>query len=170
MNRMLVTLGAGTMLVLAAADSAEERLSFAQMDAVTAGGNAAAEALAAAYGVDTFTSTSTFTSVESFEVVPAQLGEVNRILSTAVAASDAGADGIALATAGASGVAEGDLLADTDSFTEVLVDSNGSWPGTTTGLPLATSNAANTTDASTLLRGFNATSSSAVTSAAALQN
>ncbi|MDJ0862652.1 MAG: hypothetical protein QNK18_11300 [Gammaproteobacteria bacterium] len=170
MNKMLVTLGAGTMLVLAGAVSAEERLSFAQMDAVTAGGNAAASALADAFGVDTFANTSTATNVASFEVVLPQLGEVNRILSTAVAASDAGADASALANSGASGVAEGDLLADTSSDTTALVDSNGSNPASTTGLPMAMSTASNATLASTLLRGFNATSSSAATSAASLQN
>lgn len=161
MKRALIAFGTASVLAFSVAALADNELSLAQLDGVTAGGNAAADAYADAFGVNTTSNTSTFAEVLSLGNVAGQVGYIEKIKATAVAASDAAADGQAMAMGAASGVANGTGLADSYSYSRSLADN----PGL-----VARQNNYNNTMASTILRGHTASSSSMAGSAAALAN
>lgn len=159
MKQTLIALATASVLGFASAVTAEQELSLAQMDSVTAGGNAAAEAMADAFGIDTMTATTTAASVESLGNVAGQVGAIEIIGSEAMAMSEAAADGVSVAMSGGAGMTEGTLLSDTTSASTALSDA-------VNLMSMAT--AQNTSMASEAVLGRNASASSASMSAAAL--
>lgn len=90
MKKQLATLISGAMLAAAGTASAAEPVALdnAQLDKVTAAGNAAASALAYAFGlVIAATATSTFAYVVAFDPIPTQGGQLLPTLSVAGASS-----------------------------------------------------------------------------------
>jgi hypothetical protein len=161
--KAILTLTAASVIAFSGLATAEQSLSMNEMDSVSAGGFASAAAFADAFGVDTFAETNTVTDVSSVENVAGQFGSIYDIIASALAEAAAGSDGNALANGQASGVTQGSLLSDTDSTASALTD-------TTVDLPFATSSAANMSVASSILRGYTASSSSLANSAASLSN
>lgn len=161
MNRIILSLGVASALGLAGAASAAEPLTYAQMDAITAGGNAAATAIADAFGVNTSAATATLAQQIVLGVVVPQLGKVSVIQSTATAASTSAADATSIAGASSAGVTVGDVLSDTVSASATLASSV---------VPTSVASASNTALASTMIRGLFASASSASGAAAQLKN
>lgn len=161
MKRALIAFGTVSVLAFSAAALADHELSLAQMDGVTAGGNAAADAFADAFGTNTTANTYTFAQVRSLGNVAGQVGYIERIQSDAVAESDAAANGQAMAFGYGSGRTEGTALSDTYSYTASLADR----PALN-----AFNRSYNNSLASTVILGHTAYSSSAAGSAAALAN
>ena len=161
MNRIILSLGAASALVFSGATLAAEQLTYAQMDGITAGGNAAATALADAFGVNTSANTSSLAQQVVTEVQAGQLGAISRVESSAIAASASAADAMSLAVAAGSGVTLGDNLSDTQSTSTTIADSL---------TPMSFASATNFSLASSLIRGWTASASSASTAAAQLAN
>lgn len=176
--KIAVTLAAASIIGFSSFAAAEQELSMIQMDIVSAGGSAAADALADAVGYVTASNTSTVANVISQRLVQGQLGGIHWIESTGVAQSSSDSDGIAIGTANTAGVAMGSELADTTSFSQtdtvgLLGTGNGAGAGEGLeygGLPYSMSNSNNNTLASTILIGNPASSSSASSAAALLHN
>lgn len=161
MNRIILSLSAASLLVFAGIASAAEELTYAQMDGITAAGNAASSALADAFGVNTSAVTSTLAQQVVTDVQAGQLGAISLIQSNALASSASAADAISLASAAGSGVTTGDNLSDTVSASQTLADSL---------TPMSMASASNSSVASSLIRGWTASASSASTAAAQLAN
>lgn len=168
MKRISVALGVASLLILSATVSAEEQLSMAQMDGVTAGGSAVATAIANAFGNVTATATATLATVQAVGFVPGQVGQIAIIGSNANAdasaqatGSPAQAGGTAIALGSAAGQTLGSGLSDTVSDTSVLADSISLFAG---------SASSNTSIASSVLIGLSSSANSAAASAAALSN
>jgi hypothetical protein len=152
MKRIIMTLCAASSLVMAGVASSSEQLTSVQMDSVTAGSHTAADALATAFGNTTFANTATTTTnTVTGEVVLPEGGKVQQILATAIAQSASGADGQSGAIASAGGAVVGDNVADSTSYTSTVADSI---------TPLSSSTAWNTSAASSLIRGWSASSAS----------
>ena len=162
--KLALTLTAASVIAFSSFASAGQELSMNEMDIVSAGGSAAADALADAFGNVTATSTDTQTHVASSLLVPGQLGGIHWIESTGVAQSAADSDAKAISTAQAAGVTAGSLLSDTTSNS---VTNTNSGVGQ---LPAALASSNNTSLASTILIGFPASASSASSAASLLQN
>lgn len=162
--KFTTTLTAASLIAFSSMAAADQELSMSEMDGVSAGGFAIADAIAAAVGNITSSSTATDTSVVSVqEPVAGQLGLIHIIQSDAAAASASDSDGKAVAAAGAVGQAIGSGLADTTSYTESSTDSG-------VGTPSALSAAEQISIGSSVLLGFPAMTASASSSAAALAN
>lgn len=161
MNRIMLCLGTASVFAFAGAASAAEELTYAQMDQVTAGGNAAALAIADAFGINTAATTATLAQQVVTDVQDGQLGSISQIESTAIAASASAADATSLAAATGSGVTVGDYLSDTVSTSTTYADSL---------TPMSYAAATNASLASSLIRGWNASASSASSAAAQLAN
>lgn len=161
--KIALTLTAASIMALSSFASAEKSLSMAEMDIVSAGGSAAADALADAFGNVTSATTSTQADVVSVDRIFGQLGNIKEITSTALAASASDSDGKAISTATAAGVTMGTLLSDTMSFSQTFTDN-------TIPLPVALANSNNTSVASTIILGLPASASSASSAASLLQN
>jgi hypothetical protein len=171
--KAILTLTAASVIAFSGLATAEQSLSMNEMDGVSAGGFASAAAFADAFGVDTFANTNTVTDVRSVENVQGQFGSIYDIIASALAEAAAGSDGNALANAQGQGVTRGSLLSDTNSGApEVEGDPAEVFAvtDTTVGLPFATSSAMNMSVASSILRGYTASSSSLANSAASLSN
>lgn len=77
MKRVLMAIGAASMLALAGAANAEQQLTETQLDNVTASGTAVANAFAAALGgFQAATVTATATIAQGLLFVPVQVGGV----------------------------------------------------------------------------------------------
>ena len=168
MKRTSVALGVASLLILSATVSAEEQLSMAQMDGVTAGGSAVATAIASAFGNVTATATATLATVQAVAFVPGQVGQIaiigsnsNANASAQATGSPAQAGGTAIALGSAAGATVGSGLSDTQGNTEVLADSIFLFAG---------SASSNTSIASSVLIGLSSSANSAAASAAALSN
>ena len=160
----LRNLTAASIVVLSAAASAEQPLTSAQMDGVSAGGSALAEAVAQALGnVATTTQTATTTTVQAVSLGLGQLGAIFDIQSVAQAGAASTSDGTAIAVGEAVGATQGSLLSDTASVAQTFTD-------TTAPLPVAAAAAANTSIAASILFGFPTAAQSTAASAAALAN
>lgn len=161
--KIALTLTAASIIAFSSFASAEQELSMNELDAVSAGGSAAANALADALGMVTATATNTIADVLSIERISGQFGNIDIIESTAVASSTSDADNKAVSAAQAAGVTVGSLLSDTMSGSATDVVSIG--PS-----PYAVASANNTSLASTILKGYNATASSVSNATSALNN
>lgn len=161
--KAILTLTAASVIAFSGLATAEQSLSMAEMDSVSAAGFADAQAFADAVGVDTFANTNTVTSVVGQEDVPGQFGSIYDIIANALAEANAGSDGNALASGRGSGATVGSLLSDTESFADVDTD-------TLAANPFATSVARNVSVASSILRTNTASSSSLANSASSLSN
>lgn len=179
--KIAITLTAASIIGFSSFAAAEQELSMIQMDIVSAGGSAAADALADAVGYVTASNTNTVANVISQRLVQGQLGGIHWIESTGVAQSASNSDGEAIGTARAAGVAAGSLLADTTSFSQTDTNSGVGGPPAVAllqldeengigGLPYSLSNSNNSTVASTILIGNPASSSSASSAGALLHN
>ena len=161
--KLALTLTAASIIAFSSFASAEQELSMNEMDAVSAGGSAAADAIADALGMVTATSTQTIADVLSVQIISGQFGKIHEINSTAVAASTSDSDSKAVSAANAAGVTFGTLLSDTISASTTNTDSVATNP-----FAMAMSN--NTSLASTIIKGLNATASSASSAASTLAN
>ena len=161
--KFALTLTAASIIAFSSFASAEQQLSITEMDIVSAGGSAAADALADAFGMVTSTSTFTQADVVSTQIISGQFGAIHEINSTAVAASTSDSDGKAVSAAQAAGVTLGTLLSDTQSTSTTFTD-------TTIANPVALAMSNNTSVASTIIKGLNAASSSASNAASVLAN
>lgn len=161
--KLALTLTAASVIAFSSFASAGQELSMTEMDIVSAGGSAAADALADAFGNVTSTSTNTQADVVSVQKIPGQLGAIYWITSTGVAQSASDSDAKAISTAQAAGVTAGSLLSDTSSMSTTTTDS-------VAALPSALAMSSNTSNASTILLGNPASSSSASNAASLLQN
>jgi len=107
MTKIIVSLGAASLLAMSAATFAEQQLSGAQMDSVTAGA-AIALADADAFGHGAYTLTGTYATQDAVAVVPSHVGwvvvEDSGSGSESVAATGSGAAAGSLASASAYGV------------------------------------------------------------------
>jgi len=156
-------LTAASVLAFSSFASAEQELSMTEMDVVSAGGSAAADALADAIGVATSTSTFTFADVNAQVDIPGQKGSIFDILATAIAITESAADGMALAASNGASVNQGSLLAESVANTSSSVN-------TLAALPFATTTHQTTGIAQSILRGVGASSSGVSSSTAALAN
>lgn len=161
--KFALTLTAASIIAFSSFASAEQELTMTQMDIVSAGGSSAADALADAFGMVTSTSTLTQADVVSTQIIEGQFGKIHEINSTAVAASTSDSDGKAVSAAQAAGVTLGTLLSDTISNSTTYTD-------TTIANPVALAMSNNTSTASTIIKGLNASSSSASNAASVLAN
>jgi hypothetical protein len=107
MKKLILTASAISMLAFGAMVSAEQQLSFGEMDGVTAGGFADGYAAARAHGVtsDTYTRTVADTFTVDELQIPGQVGKIDVVRSYGDAESRAFATG---SFADASGYAHGD--------------------------------------------------------------
>lgn len=161
--KFALTLTAASVLAFSSFASAEQELSMVEMDIVSAGGSAAADAVADALGVATSTSTLTQATVDAQVSIPGQKGAIFDIRSTSVAAAEAAADAMALASSQGANVSQGSLLAETTATTSASVD-------TLAALPFATTTHTTTGIAQSILRGVGSSSSGVSSSVAALAN
>jgi hypothetical protein len=163
MKKTFITLGMASALAFSAMVSAEQELSLAEMDGITAAGSASAAALANAFGAQTSSFADTFTNVEGGEPIPGQVGAIFPISSTSAAVTEALAASSAVATAfgDAVGATIGTGLSDTTAASEALADAD---------TLVATS--ANTASgiASSLFIGQSSAASAAANSFSALNN
>ena len=119
MKHMTLTLSAAAMLAMAGVVSAEDQLSAAQMDGITAGGIAEAVAAAEALGnTAAFEEVITAAAVVPVDATAGELGAIYTILSEAFTSSEALADDDAYALGIAEGTASGS--GDADVFSESL--------------------------------------------------
>jgi hypothetical protein len=177
MKAPIVMLSAASLLVLGTVAQAEQDLTAAQMDSVTAAGNAVATAAADFFASQGFAETNTVTYVrnattlgENEEPVPFggnfQVGFIPVIDSYAYANSLANAGGGAIAGGTAEGMTMGSGISDTISTTNAVGDLQGV---VNAALPWhAASSASNTAIAVEPIRGLYAAGSSFSTSAATL--
>jgi hypothetical protein len=118
MKRITIALTAASVLALAGAVSAEQALTEAQMDGVTASGSASGYAFSSGVGSNVFTSTLVATSTIGGAPVDPQAGvfyPVTAMVDTdALAVANAPAGGI-FGAGRTSGFANGNLFADTAS-------------------------------------------------------
>jgi hypothetical protein len=162
--KFVKTLTAASVIAFSSMAAAEQPLSMADMDGVSAGGFGIAEAIATALGAVTATATSAIgTSVSTEQVFP-QLGVVNLIQSNALADSASASDGVALALATGVGQTNGNLLSDTVSTSETATNSG------VGALPSSMAMSTNLSLASSMIRGISAQSQSGSTAAAVLSN
>jgi hypothetical protein len=125
MKKLIITATAASMLAFGAVVSAEQQLSFGEMDGVTAGGFVDAFADARARGVtsDTYTSTYALTRTIDAWQVPGQVGVIDVVASDGEAVSSATATG-SFAQAG------GRLVNPDGSLTDELGYARGNTVGT----------------------------------------
>lgn len=161
--KFVTTLTAASVIAFSSMAAAEQELSMNEMDGVSAGGFAIADAIADAIGNITSSSTATDTSVVSIGTVAGQLGAIHIIQSDASAASASDSDGKAVAASVGVGQTIGSGLSDTTS---------GSTTSTDSGVvnPMALAGSFNTSIATSVLLGNPAGSASASSAAAALSN
>ena len=160
----VLTLTAASILALSSAVSAEQELTMGELDGVSAGGVAFAEAFADALGNVVSTSILTDTSVVSVAETFGQLGDIDTIVSNALAASSADADAQATALGQGVSTTVGTGLSDTDSSSNSVANSG------VGSLPFAINMTQSSGVATQLFQGMSASSNSAGFSASALQN
>jgi hypothetical protein len=163
MNRFAV-FTAASLIALSGSAMAEQELTAGQMDAVTAAGSAAAQALATSLGVVVSDVTSTLAQLNTIgEEGPiggdGQIGFIPVIQSTAMATSQSVADGVAVGIAQSQGTTVGTGLSDTASFSSTIADVPGLF---------AQATASNQNIASSVIIGLGAASASSSVSAATL--
>ena len=163
MNKTLITLGMASALAFSATVSAEQALSSAEMDSITAAGSASASAVANALGAATSTFADTYTNVVGGEPIAGQVGVIYPVSSTAAALTEALAQSSAVATAaGDAGAATiGTGLSDTTATSSAWADADGL---------VATSMNTASGLATELFRGASAANASAANSFSALGN
>lgn len=163
MKKIFITLGMASALAFSSMVSAEQALSLAEMDGVTAAGSASAAALANAFGAQTSSFADTFTNVEGGEPIPGQVGAIFPISSTSAAVTEALAASSAVATAfgNAAGATIGTGLSDTTAASEALADADNL---------IATSANTATGIATALFRGQSSVASAVANSFSALGN
>jgi len=137
MKHIAITLGAASVLVLAGVASAEQQLTSAQMDGVTAGGFAGGFAYANAVGPNVLTHATVLASTTGGPAVDPQAGvfyPVTSLVSTdAMAVANAPAGGV-FGAGQTNGNAYGNLLSHTASGYQetnddgvLLVDATNAW-------------------------------------------
>ena len=161
--KFALTLTAASIIAFSSFASAEQELTITEMDIVSAGGSAAADALADAFGMVASSSTLTQADVISTQVISGQFGSIHEINATGIAASTSDSDGKAVSAAQAAGVTLGTLLSDTISNSTTFTD-------TTVPNPVALAMSNNVSTASTIIKGLNASASSASNAASVLAN
>jgi hypothetical protein len=163
MNKTVITLGMASALAFSTMVNAEQALTLAEMDGITAAGSATASALADAIGASTSTFADTFTNVVGGEAIPGQVGAIYPISSTAAAVTEALAQSSAVATAlgDAAAATVGTGLSETAVASSAVANADAL---------IATS--ANTASgiATALFRGESAAASAAANSFSALNN
>ena len=163
MNKTLITLGMASALAFSVTVSAEQALSLAEMDGITAAGSATASAVADAIGAITSTYADTATSVVGGEPILGQVGKIYPISSGAAAMTEALAQSSAVAAAAGNAVAAtvGTGLSDTTAASQSLANADA----------LQAANASVATGIATeLFRGASAASFSQTNSFSALGN
>jgi len=158
MKKLIATAGAVSMLAFGGMVSAEEQLSLAAMDDVTAGGAAVVTANAVASGVLAVTEVLTSATTENIGSYPGQLGSVAIVQSIGSGATLAASNSNAIAFGSGAGSTIGTLASD------VFVTSTAA---TTPGMMAASVNNVSST-ASTIVIGDVAASVSAASSTSAL--
>lgn len=117
MKRILMTVGAASLLVLAGAATAEQQLTEAQMDNITASGVAFGDAFASAVGADAYAAT--YVNTLTVSLGPAlpdpQFGSFDIVLAEVGVGAEAVTGGIA-ALGVSAGATVGDVVSDTVSY------------------------------------------------------
>jgi hypothetical protein len=176
MKRYILALGAASALVLAGVAGAGQQLTSAQMDGITAGGDATGTALAAAYGLLTSITYSVNTQSAANGVYTGQLGGIYGVQadsdsgSAATAQGGPAGPGTAFAGGASAGTTIGTGLSATDNNTTATASMLQDLTATPILLPFAQASAGGTgTATSTIVNSF-ASSVGASTAAATLGN